>query len=237
LQTAIENHIRDVDAFYGPLVMESAGRLSGGERLVAQFAQAVKAYRKNGRSQVSGVIERVNELAVAWQLLLDPALSAAFIEYEPELVPGPKFDFVIRQPGAETLYVEVKTICPQRAITESSWRKPKYETRRVVLDPRASSVAPSAKPCLSPAIEAAFLRYTLGTATKLRTHIAVEPGHGTLIVCSDGLSWDSTNLEVFASIYHCTLLHLGIMIRAQDALLPAVFRPGELRRPAHLGSA
>ena len=82
----IEAHIAAVEAVYRPIIEQARGRLSGGERLWAQFEQAVAAYRRYGRPQVSGIIERVNELAVARQLLVDNSLRSAAIEYEPQIL-------------------------------------------------------------------------------------------------------------------------------------------------------
>jgi hypothetical protein len=46
----------------------------------------VAAYRRHGRAQVAGLVERVNDLAVARQILADDSLSNAAILYEPEIV-------------------------------------------------------------------------------------------------------------------------------------------------------
>lgn len=218
MKAAIEHHIREADACYRPLILQSSGRLTGGERLLAQFDQSVAAYRKYGRRQISGVIERVNELAVARQLLLDPALMTAFIAYEPEIVAGPKFDFVIHEPGQPTHYVEVKTVSPQPANDETSWRKPKYEARRVVLDVLGVSRAPPAAKSPMLAVQAAFLRYAIATQSKLATHTSAEPGRGVLVFCGDGLYWDAAALNDFAQTYPRSSLQFAVMIRPQDAI-------------------
>ncbi|MEQ1694431.1 MAG: hypothetical protein ABL901_01195 [Hyphomicrobiaceae bacterium] len=223
MKAAIENHIRDVDAVYRPLIAQHAGRVSGGERLLAQFDQAVEAFRRYGRRQVSGVIERVNELAVARQLLLEPALAAALIAYEPEIVAGPKFDFVIRSPGRPTRYVEVKTVSPQTALSDTSWRKPKYEARRVVLDALTPGAKPPPRNAPPPAVTAAFLRYAIETQCKLAAHCAVDPGGGALIFCGDGLSWDATAVDDFATVYRGTHVQFAVMIRPQEAIEPAIW--------------
>ena len=201
MRAAIENHIREVDAFYRPLIVRQAGRLSGGERLLTQFERAASAFSKCGRRQVSGVIERVNELAVLRQLLLDPGLASAVIEYEPAIAAGPKFDFVIRPPEGQTVFVEVKTVSPQSTIDLSSWRQPRYPSRQVILDAASHDAGevPSTPPSF--AARPAFLRYAIQTEAKLAAHVAVQPGHGILVFCSDGIGWRRHELEDFVRSY------------------------------------
>src|SRR5207248_571105 len=116
----IESHIAAIEAFYRPLIRQP--RLIGAERLWGQFEQAVVAFREHGRRQVNGVIERVNEVVVARQLLADPTLPLARIEYEPEIVTdGPRFDFAVDvEPH---LYVEVKTVEPKTEDNDRNWNK------------------------------------------------------------------------------------------------------------------
>ncbi len=223
MRSAIEAHIRDADAFYRPLILHKNGSLIGGDRLLSHFDQSVSTFRKHGRRQASGVIERVNELAVARQLLLEHALASTRIEYEPDIVTGAKFDFVIRHPEKPTLYVEVKTVSPQSAIDEASWRKPKHVARRVVLDPFASSAEPPAQQRPTHAIDAALLRNAMEVETKLDAHFAVERGLGALIYCGDGLSWDAADVEVFATLHRATDVRFGVMIRQQDAIVPSAW--------------
>ena len=88
------------------------------------------------------MIECVNELAVAKILVEDPALQAARIEYEPDLLPDRrKIDFVVDR-GKDNLYVEVKTVRPKTKATQEALRK--FEQRKrhhppnveFVVDPR-----------------------------------------------------------------------------------------------------
>ena len=212
---AIEAHIAAVRAFYRPLLTDNS-RLSGSDRLYAGFEQSVAAYRKIGRRQVSGLIERVNELAVAHQLLTDAQLAAAHIVYEPQLIPGPKFDFVLRTPAKPTLYIEVKTVSPQSANDATSWQKATY--RRRMVTPR--------EPGGTSAAQAAFQRYTVQTQAKLAAHAAIEPGDGLLIFCGDGLTWLPSALTDFIASYRGPL-RIGLLIRRQDEIAPC--HPGQPR--------
>ena len=217
---AIENHIREVDAYYRPLILQQSARFIGSERLMSDFDHAVKAFRKYGRRQVSGLIERVNELAVARHLLLEPDFATSRIEYEPQIVEGPKFDFVIAKPGGPPYYIEVKTVRPQISINETSWRKAKYEPRQIVIDMTVTNIEPPNRHLFLQAIHAAFLRNAVETELKLASHALIEPGSSTLIFCSDGQTWGRPELEDFAKVYVGKRVHFGAMIRPQDALLP-----------------
>ncbi len=89
-----------------------------------QFEDAVAAFRRHGRTQVTGVIERVNELAVAREILADDSLSGAAVLYEPEIVAGgTRFDFVATKTGEIPLYIEVKTVEPRTEDNEKNWEK------------------------------------------------------------------------------------------------------------------
>jgi hypothetical protein len=220
---AIENHIREADAFFRPLFLQSAERLIGGERLMTEFDRAVSACRKYGRRQVSGLIERVNELCVARHLLIEPNFATALIEYEPEIVIGPKFDFVIRKSGEPPHYVEVKTVSPLISMNEISWRKAKFQPRLVVLDMTFVSAGTSAPEQVTKAVQSAFLRNTVETELKLANHALIEPGPGTLIYCGDGQSWDQVELRDFVKVNAGAQLGFGLMLRPQDAVSPSLF--------------
>jgi hypothetical protein len=220
---AIENHIREADAFFRPLILQSAGRLIGGKCLMTEFDHSVRAFRKYGRRQVSGLIERVNELCVARHFLLQPNFATSLIEYEPEIVQGPKFDFVIRKPGEPPHYVEVKTVSPLMSMNEMSWRKAKFQPRLVVLDMTADNAEPPASGQLTKAVQSAFLRNAIKTELKLAKHAVIEPGPGTLIYCGDGQAWGQAELEIFAKVYVGARVAFGVMLRPQAALVPALF--------------
>lgn len=212
MKAEIETHIADVDAFYRPIIRDAHLRLSGGSQLLSSFEHSVAAYRKTGRRQASGIIERVNELAVAHKLLTDPRLASAQIAYEPQIVPGPKFDFVVSAPGKPTLYIEVKTVSPQSTNDATSWQKATYR-RRMVTPPM---------PHRNANVQAAFERYTAQTQRKLLAHTACEPSYGALIICGNGISWTPSALIAFAHTYDGPL-EFGILIRPQDAVSPSAW--------------
>jgi hypothetical protein len=201
----IESHIEAVQALYRPVIALAGGRLAGGEQLYCQFEQAVDSFRRHGRGRVSGVVERVNELAVARKLLMDPSLEPALIEYEPEvLADGPKFDFALRESGDRTVYVEVKTVEPR---TEDDNRnRQKVLRRQQHVSPGNQYVV--AKEWMGAAIfgnsfsaRSSFMAYTLETEAKLSAQVAARPGRGVLVFCGTGFAWHVSELEDFADFY------------------------------------
>ena len=251
MKAEIETHIADVDAFYRPIIRDAHLRLSGGSQLLSSFEQSVDAYRKIGRRQVSGIIERVNELTVAHKLLTDPRLASAQIAYEPQIVPGPKFDFVVSAPGKPTLYIEVKTVSPQPTNDATSWQKATYRRRLItpgtvfIVDEKAFGAEIFGNDF---AARSSIMKYALQTETKLAAHLEFEPGRGALVICGNGVSWEPDLLEDFADYYRHgrhraddpftameqaveanspklrrSLEGFGLMIRAQNALVPTTW--------------
>lgn len=201
----IEEHIAAVEGLYRRPLTDPGSRLAGGARLWSQFDEAVAAFRQHGRRQVAGVIERVNELVVARQLLLDASLASAEIAYEPEIVPGgTKFDFVATDAEGLPVYIEVKTVEPKTEDSDRNWQK--AERRQEHLTPGNRYVV--AKDWLGAAIfgnsfaaRSSFMGYTLETEMKLAAHDAIRPGRAILVFCGTGFAWHVSELEDFADYY------------------------------------
>jgi hypothetical protein len=190
----INEHIAAVDAAYRPALMDARDRMPGIDRLLAHFDEAVSAFRRHGRRQVSGVIERVNELAVAHKLLSDSKFHPAIIDYEPAVLNGPKFDFQISGIDGQVDYLEVKTIGPRAARDVTDWRVNTYRGRRLPQGTHSPGESYSAA-------RASFQKYTVETEAKLAAHAAVRPGRGWLVMCGDGVGWQIEALEHFAAFY------------------------------------
>jgi hypothetical protein len=165
----------------------------------------VAAFRRNGRAQVAGVRERVNELAVARQILADDSLSGANLLYEPEIVTGgTRFDFVATRPGEMPLYIEVKTVEPQNEDNETNWEKVEWRQKfvtpgvRYYLDKQWMGAAIFNN---SFSARASFLNYAIETEAKLKDHNAIQPGHAVLVFCGNGWAWHLSELEDFADFY------------------------------------
>lgn len=201
----IKAHIAAVRATYHPLVVGAGSRIDGGTRLWRQFEDAVAAYQRHGRKQVSGLVERVNELAVAKQILADHSLSNANILYEPEIVrSGPKFDFLVSGGEGGELYIEVKTVAPRTEDNDCNWAN--VEVRQQHVTPGNLYIVD--KEWMGAAIfgnsfsaRSSFFDYTIETETKLRDHNAVRPGRAVLVFCGTGFAWKIDELEDFADFY------------------------------------
>lgn len=201
----IEQHIAAVEAAYRPSMTGAGSRLAGGARLWSQFDEAVAAFRQHGRRQLAGVIERVNELVVAQQLLLDASLGQAEIAYEPEIVPGgTKFDFVATDAEGLPVYIEAKTVEPKTEHNDRNWQK--VEQRQEHLTPGNRYVV--GKDWLGATIfgnsfaaRSSFMGYALETETKLAAHAAIRPGRAILVFCGTGFAWHVSELEDFADFY------------------------------------
>jgi hypothetical protein len=201
----IETHISAIEAHYRPVITGGGSRLAGGGRLWSQFEEAIRSFRRQGRAQVSGVIERVNELVVAQLLLEDPTLASADIKYEPEVVTGRKrFDFARTGADGIPVYIEVKTVEPRADDSEENWRKVERRQKLVTLSTRhIVDQAWMGAVIFNNSFNArsSFLAYTQETEAKLAEHVAVRPGRGILVFCGTGFSWHVSELEDFADFY------------------------------------
>ena len=205
LNEEIEMRVAAAEATFRPLIVGSNCRLQNGASLWGQFEQAIAAFRQHGSGQISGLIERVNELAVAKQLAADVTLAGAVIQYEPEIVAGgKKFDFVVTEVGGKILYVEVKTVEPRTEDSEINWQKFRHREKHLtpgnhyVVDKAWMGAAISAN---SFKARTSFLTYTLETEAKHRDHNAQKPGRAVLVFCGTGFAWDMSELEDFADFY------------------------------------
>jgi hypothetical protein len=201
----IEAHIAAIEGRYRSVVKGGGGRLVGGARLWSQFGEAVASFRRHGRAQVRGLIERVNELVVARLLLEDPTLATANIEYEPEVVAdGKRFDFAGTGAEGMPVYIEVKTVEPRADDSEESWRK--VERRQEHVTPGTRYIVErdwmgAAIFSNSFASRSSFMAYARETEAKLAEHAAVRPGRGILVFCGTGFAWEVSELEDFADFY------------------------------------
>jgi hypothetical protein len=201
----IKAHIEAVEAHYRNLIIRPDSRLAGGARLWTQFQQAVAAWRvQQAPDRVAGIIERVNELAVAKGLLSDEAFADRTVQYEPTFLPdNRRIDFVVPLDD-EAEYHEVKTIQPRAEDNDQNWEK--YEARSELFTPDANYIV--AKQWLGAEIfgnsfsaRSSFMRYTREFEDKLAHAQQFRPGPGRLIFCGNGFDWHVSELEDFAEFY------------------------------------
>ena len=92
----LDSFAAEVTSEYHDLLTGPGRRVVRGASLWKQFLAAVAHYHAGRGNDDRRIIECVNEMAVAKFLVEDPALPAARIEYEPDLLPnGGKIDFVV----------------------------------------------------------------------------------------------------------------------------------------------
>jgi hypothetical protein len=104
---ALVEHIR---ARLYPIIQ--VDRFTDAKRLIARFERIVSDW-KAGRTPVTAIIEGVNEIAVADQLLKRPFTGHFTMVYEPPVTPsGQSIDFLLSY-GEERHYFDVKTIRPR----------------------------------------------------------------------------------------------------------------------------
>lgn len=126
--TEAADHIVEAERFYRPIIVGPPARLVGGQKLWRQFEDARDSYLR-GATDFQPVYERINEMAVAHELLTDTTLAETAIAYEPPIAAdGSLIDFVASWPDGRTLYLEVKTVHPRTTDGEESWSK--FENRR-----------------------------------------------------------------------------------------------------------
>lgn len=201
IKADIKAHIEQVRAVVIPTIEAAGTRFSGRDRLLESFEKAVDSFTE--KEQISGVIERVNEIVVAERIIRDPTLKNSAVEYEPTIIRGaPLFDFIITDPNLATHFIEVKTVHPaqrnsnpQRASTRLT-HVPENILVAIADHGMGTEIFDS-----SFAARSSFLKYTLETEQKLLTHQAVRPGNAYLVFCGNGFSWQADELEDFADFY------------------------------------
>jgi hypothetical protein len=201
----VEQHIAAVEAFYGPLIIDSASRLEGGTKLWAQFRDAVPAYRKPGKGAFTAVIERVNELAVCRIILCDPSIASCKVFYEPHIAADDcRIDFVVPAAVGGSLYIEVKTVRPTAEDSEENWQK--YEARKKRHSENVNYLVD--KNWLGAAIygnafsaRPKFIQYERAFEARLAEADKVSTGRGLLVFCGTGMEWIHSEIEDFADFY------------------------------------
>jgi len=203
MKTEVETHIAAVEALYKPLMAGSKSPLKGGAKLWAQFESAADSCRNDKPGAILGLIERVNELAVARLIMIDPALEGT-LHYEPKIIPdNRRIDFVIVG-ASENTYIEVKTVHPQAKDSEENWQK---HLDRQELHPKNVHQIFSQEwmgaqfAVNSFSARAHFLDYACQFETRLAAAKAVRAGRGILAFCGTGFAWHRSELEDFVDFY------------------------------------
>jgi hypothetical protein len=204
LSAEIEQHIVATETFYRPIIEGTGSRLEGGAKLWKQYQKALKAYRQ-GATDFLPVYERINEMAAAHVLFLDPTLHGATIAYETLIADNrSRIDFTAWWPDGRALYIEVKTVHPRTENSETTWARHKgrsahnpmnvhYIVCEERLGGKISGDAFSAR--------SSFMFYSRQFEDRLAAANKVRPGDGVLLVCGTGMEWHLSNLEDFVDFY------------------------------------
>jgi large subunit ribosomal protein L30 len=171
----LDSFVDDVTAEYRDMLTGSGSRVARGTVLWEQFEAAVADYHAGHGEDDARLIECVNEMAVAKVLVEDPALQAARIEYEPDLLPDGTY---------------------QKFEQRRKWHPENVE---YVIDPRWMGGAIYGDAFAS---RSHFLDYTMAFEERLAAAKTIRPGPGILVFCGNGFAWRRSNLEDWADFYH-----------------------------------
>jgi len=198
-----EIFVAEVRDAYEALLSPANGRVRRSDALWNQF-EAVVADYANGNAHERTLLEKVNELAVASEIAMDPTLRGT-IEYEPDILPsGRRIDFVADR-GKDLVYVEVKTVRPEAGDEEENRRL--YAARTVFHPENVHYIVGGdiggTIYANSFRARAHFLDYSLEFESRLaEARENGRGGPGILVFCGTGFQWRVDELEDFADFYH-----------------------------------
>lgn len=213
----MEELIQNFSGHYRNLFETNSGRFHNWQSLFRQFEDAATSWRNGNDPTFQGVSERVNEMAVAEQLLGDQSLLEHEIFYEPTLgITDRSLDFKITKHGERPLYVEVKTIRPEATNPQALQNRHEIirqlisennsfimggitvnEAGNIIDDPEMGNYLAY----LAFTARSKFLHYTIDIERKILDVPATENARVILLFCSDGFSWHLGELEDFADFY------------------------------------
>lgn len=182
------------------LFRQARDRFTGWERLLDNFAMAVKSVLRHGARRFSDVNSAHNELCIAGAVLADTAVRR--LQYEPRL-PGTLKSIDFRAERLEaTVFIDVKTIQPE---TKDRWSQ--YERAReeqffpenvrfgIEKEWLGGEIWHSAY-----ASRGKMLEYALELEKKI-AEARITDALCNLAFCGNGLDWHQDELEDFVSFY------------------------------------
>jgi hypothetical protein len=216
-----EQHLASIDATLVVALREESERLSGFERLLSRFSEAISQVRERGVEALPHFDTVHNELCVAYLLVCDEEAACEAVGYEPPMPSCSKrFDFHARCPAGVDRWIEVKTIQPQ---SRDGWERYQQaisdhrfpESARLVLEEEWLG---GELYHMAFAARSKILEYTLETEEKIAECLDGVKGVQThLVLCSDGFRWHREDLEDFLHFYrrgvHFEGDHFGLMER------------------------
>jgi hypothetical protein len=209
-----EVFVADVADEYRHLLVGNGARIDRGGALWDQFEEIVALYAAAAVPD-STLVEKVNEMAVARELAMDPHLSRA-IAYEPAILPsGRKIDFVAERKD-DAVYIEVKTVRPQSGDEAKNWEVYQVRSRHHPANVHfiVGGDFPGTLYTNPYRSRAKFLDYALEFEQRLAEAKSLRMGPGVLVICGTGFQWTVDQLEDFADFY------LDRAHRTDDAFAP-----------------
>ena len=213
---AVRAHLRLVREVVYPALLEDT-RFPDARRLIARADKIISEWEAGSRN-VAGVVEVVNELCVARELLKRPLTAHYTMTYEPKVtLSGASIDFALTYADAKH-YFDVKTIRPREpADARAAWAK--YEELRELFPDNASIEL--AERLMGgqfwhyfSSARAKFLDNALSLERKAAALPRNDKTTVRMIYCGEGMRWTRDQLEDFADFYR------NGMFRADDALAP-----------------
>ena len=200
---AIEQHVRLVGERLYPAIR--VDRFPDAKKLTARFERIAGDWRAGRAPDASGIIEGVNEMCVAIELLRQKLTAHFTLVYEPSVtLTGQSVDFLLSY-GDHRHYFDVKTITP-RAPQDAKLKWEKYEEMRSLFPTNAALVL--AEQWMGgefwhffSSARSKFLDYTLALERKIAELPKTSGGTVRMIFCGDRICWTRDQLEDFADFY------------------------------------
>jgi hypothetical protein len=190
-------------------------------RLIARFEKIVSDWEAGRAPDALGIIEVVNEISVAIQLLKRPLTAHFSLAYEPIVtLSGQSIDYLMSY-GEERHYFDVKTVTPREPNdVEHAWEK--YGELRELFPTNADLVL--AKEWRGgefwhffASARAKFLDYALGLERKLTSLQKREGQTVRMVFCGDRIRWTKDQLEDFADFYRTGVFRQDDPLRTLQA--------------------
>lgn len=193
--------VDEVVTEYRHILVGANARIERGGALWSQFEEVIALYAE-GAVPESTLSEKVNEMAVARELAIDPHLTRV-ITYEPTILPsGRKIDFVAERRD-DVVYIEVKTVRPLSGDEAKNWAVYQVRSRHHPVNVHfiVGGDYPGTLYTNRFRSRAKFLDYTVEFEHRLAEAKSLRMGPGVLVFCGTGFEWTADQLEDFADFY------------------------------------
>jgi hypothetical protein len=200
---AIQQHVQLVRERLYPAIR--VDRFPDAKKLTARVETIVGDWKAGRAPDASGVIEAVNEICVAIELLRQKLTAHFTLIYEPSVtLTGRSIDFLLSY-GDQRQYYDVKTITP-RAPEDAKLKWEKYAEMRSLFPTNTALIL--AEQWMGgefwhffSSARAKFLDYTLALERKVAALPKTSAVTVRMVFCGDRIRWTRDQLEDFADFY------------------------------------